>query len=109
RSEIKIVYLDIKLSVKNIVEKNRLGVDELLFDNIFKLNLVPKLRSLGYVDIIDWFSILDTDPQNWVFANLTPGNNKWCFFKSFFFLVNLFANPISGNINGIIPGNFKNN
>ncbi|EHA46689.1 hypothetical protein MGG_18075, partial [Pyricularia oryzae 70-15] len=86
RSEVKIVRLDIKLSVKNAVKKDRLGVDELPFDGPSKLGLVPELRSLGYVDIVDWSSILGADPQNWVFANLAPGNGRWCFFRSSFFL-----------------------
>ncbi|QBZ64047.1 hypothetical protein PoMZ_05738, partial [Pyricularia oryzae] len=89
RNEIKIIRLNIKLSVKNIVEKNRLKVDELFFNGPFKSNLVPELRFSDYINVVNWFSVFDINPLNWIFANLIFKNNRWCFFKSplFFWLI----------------------
>ncbi|EHA57507.1 hypothetical protein MGG_16311 [Pyricularia oryzae 70-15] len=88
RSEAEAVRLDAELSVKDAVERDRLGVDELPFDGPSKSGLVPELRSLGHVDVVDWSSVLGADPQNWVFADLAPGND-----------------PTPGSIDGVVPGN----
>lgn len=64
------------MSVKDIAERSYLGVDKLLFDNCFKLNLVPGLRSLNYVNVINLFSVLGINLQNSVFPNLIPKNGK---------------------------------
>ncbi|QBZ65486.1 hypothetical protein PoMZ_12447, partial [Pyricularia oryzae] len=85
RNEIKIIRLNIKLSVKNIIKTNRLGVDELFFNGFFKLNLVPELRFLNYINVVNWFSVLDINLLNWVFANLIFKNGRWYFFRSFLF------------------------
>ncbi|EHA55819.1 hypothetical protein, variant [Pyricularia oryzae 70-15] len=88
RSEAEAVRLDAELSVEDAVERDRLGVDELPFDGPSESGLVPELRSLGHVDVVDWSSVLGADPQDWVFADLAPGND-----------------PTPGSIDGVVPGN----
>ncbi|KAI7908421.1 hypothetical protein M9X92_012114 [Pyricularia oryzae] len=88
RSEAEAVCLDAELSVEDAVERDRLGVDELPFDGPSESGLVPELRSLGHVDVVDWSSVLGADPQDWVFADLAPGND-----------------PTPGSIDGVVPGN----
>ncbi|KAH9437192.1 hypothetical protein MCOR02_000848 [Pyricularia oryzae] len=88
RSEAEAVRLDAELSVEDAVERNRLGVDELPFDGPSESGLVPELRSLGHIDVVDWSSVLGADPLDWVFAASVSENV-----------------PIPGSIGGVIPGN----
>ncbi|KAI6310812.1 hypothetical protein MCOR34_006236 [Pyricularia oryzae] len=88
RSEAEAVRLDAELSVEDAVERNRLGVDELPFDGPSESGLVPELRSLGHVDVVDWSSVLGADPLDWVFADSVSENV-----------------PVPGSTGGVIPDN----
>ncbi|QBZ53636.1 hypothetical protein PoMZ_13262 [Pyricularia oryzae] len=88
RSEAEAVRLDAELSVEDAVERDRLGVDELPFDGPSESGLVPELRSLGHVDVVDWSSVLGADPLDWVFTDSVSENV-----------------PTPGSTGGVIPGN----
>ncbi|KAH9427134.1 hypothetical protein MCOR02_012460, partial [Pyricularia oryzae] len=88
RSEVEASRLGAELDQEDAVERDRLGVDELPFDGPSESGLVPELRSLGHVDVVDWSSVLGADSQDWVFAGLVPENV-----------------PTPGSTGGAVPGN----
>ena len=99
-----------------------------VWDSIFPINLLNFLL-LDKINIFAQYSVNTSffwyfyfilhinrffvNSSNNIISNpgwpLIFGNNKWYFFKSSFFLANLFANPTFNNIGGTVFGNFGNN